>query len=111
MVGKYITRYCEIEAIRWDGRNLEDVKNFVGESLIYDIYDAGWKAGAVAPGVDIHIKTLEGDMRCSVGDYIIKGLCGEFYPCKPEVFEQKYEFVAMMGQYKINKDSGDLNEK
>ena len=110
MVGKYVTRYCEIEAIRWNGRNLEDVKHFVGESLICDIYDAGWKAGAVAPGVDIHIKTSEGDMHCSVGDYIIKGLRGEFYPCKPDVFEQKYELVAMMCQYRINKDSGDGKE-
>ena len=37
------------------------------------------------------IKTLEGDMQTSEGDYIIKGLRGEFYPCKPDVFEKKYE--------------------
>ena len=37
------------------------------------------------------IKTLEGDMQASEGDYIIKGLRGEFYPCKPDVFEKKYE--------------------
>ena len=39
------------------------------------------------------IKTLEGDMRVSEGDYIIKGVQGEFYPCKPDIFEQTYELV------------------
>lgn len=41
----------------------------------------------------ITIKTLEGDMHASVGDYIIKGVNGEFYPCKPDVFEKSYEEV------------------
>lgn len=39
------------------------------------------------------IKTLEGDMTASPGDYIIKGVKGEFYPCKPDIFEQTYEEV------------------
>lgn len=39
------------------------------------------------------INTLEGIMKASVGDYIIKGVQGEFYPCKPSVFEQTYELV------------------
>jgi hypothetical protein len=39
------------------------------------------------------IKTLEGDMTANVGDYIIKGVKGEFYPCKPDIFEQTYEPV------------------
>jgi hypothetical protein len=37
------------------------------------------------------IPTLEGDMKCSKGDYIIKGIKGEFYPCKPDIFEATYE--------------------
>lgn len=37
------------------------------------------------------IHTLEGDMRASVGDYIIKGVNGEQYPCKPDIFEKTYE--------------------
>ena len=40
------------------------------------------------------IKTLEGDMTISVGDYIIKGVNGEFYPCKPDIFEKTYEQVC-----------------
>lgn len=39
------------------------------------------------------IKTLEGDMRGEYGDYIIQGVNGEIYPCKPDIFEKTYEFV------------------
>ncbi len=39
------------------------------------------------------IQTLEGDMKVSDGDYIIKGVRGEFYPCKPDIFEETYEVV------------------
>jgi hypothetical protein len=41
----------------------------------------------------IVIKTLEGNMKASIGDYIIKGVKGEFYPCKPDIFELTYEKV------------------
>lgn len=40
------------------------------------------------------IHTLEGDMRVSEGDWIIKGLRGEFYPCKPDIFEKSYEIIS-----------------
>lgn len=39
----------------------------------------------------IPIETLEGTMKASVGDYIIRGVNGEFYPCKPDIFERTYE--------------------
>lgn len=41
----------------------------------------------------IDIQTLEGEMRAEMGDYIIKGVKGEFYPCKPDIFEMTYEPV------------------
>lgn len=40
------------------------------------------------------IETLEGDMRADIGDYIIKGVKGEYYPCKPDIFEAAYEAVS-----------------
>lgn len=40
------------------------------------------------------IKTLEGDMRASIGDYIIKGIKGEIYPCKPDIFEASYDVAS-----------------
>ena len=42
----------------------------------------------------IVIETLEGDMTADFGDWIIKGVQGEFYPCKPEIFEKTYEKVV-----------------
>lgn len=44
-------------------------------------------------GTTLTIKTLEGDMTASPGDWIIKGVKGEFYPCKPDIFEATYEPV------------------
>lgn len=45
-------------------------------------------------GTDIFIQTLEGEMKAKVGDWIIKGVNGEFYPCKDDVFKKTYEFVT-----------------
>ena len=42
---------------------------------------------------DLYLITLEGEMKASFGDYIIKGLRGEFYPCKPDVFAKMYELI------------------
>lgn len=42
---------------------------------------------------EIIINTLEGEMKASVGDYIITGVQGEQYPCKPDIFEKTYELV------------------
>ena len=47
--------------------------------------------GRELTGLIIH--TLEGDVRASIGDYIIKGVNGEFYPCKPNIFEKTYEVI------------------
>ena len=82
MVKKYKTKPCEIEAIQWTGENLDSVMSYVGDNLIIEMYDKY---------INLYIHTLEGIMKADVGDYIIKGLRGEFYPCKPDVFEKKYE--------------------
>lgn len=47
--------------------------------------------------VDIAIDTLEGTMRVDYGDYIIKGIQGELYPCKPDIFLATYEEVIEDG--------------
>lgn len=44
-------------------------------------------------GTDIYINTLEGQMRADVGDWIVRGVAGEFYPCKPDIFNATYEKV------------------
>lgn len=65
------------------------------ECLTYaDSYElAGWCGGFVRTSEGIVIPTLEGEMIASPGDWIIKGIKGEFYPCKPDIFEATYEAV------------------
>ena len=46
----------------------------------------------------LYIQTLEGDHRADLGDWIIKGVKGEFYPCKPDIFAKTYEPVAAQSQ-------------
>jgi hypothetical protein len=75
-----------VECVKWDGENLEEVKNFCGPSYIGGGKDGDRK---------LVISTLEGDMLASVGDFIIKGVKGEFYPCKPDIFEQTYDIVEV----------------
>jgi hypothetical protein len=50
------------------------------------------------------IKTLEGIMRGNCGDYIIKGVQGEIYPCKPDIFEMTYELASTLPQQEISDD-------
>ena len=93
---KYRKKPVEIEAIQWTGINLEEIKAFVGKSLIYDIEDSAWQVGKGRPHVIMKIKTLEGDTNVTEKDFIIKGVSGEFYPCKPDIFEKTYEEVPVL---------------
>ena len=72
-----------VEAIQWDG-NLSTVEKLMEgstcESVEQDICDPA-----------LVIVTLEGKMRAEVGDWIIRGVKGELYPCKPDIFAQTYE--------------------
>ena len=59
---------------------------------------AAWCGGSPLKGdrgkcIGIIIPTLEGNMRADVGDWVIQGVQGEFYPCKPDIFEATYEPV------------------
>lgn len=84
MIKQYRKKPVTIEALQWTGENLNEVRDFVSEHLQF-------KHRSGVPR--IYIKTLEGDLHASVGDYIIKGVNGEFYPCKPDIFEQTYKLV------------------
>lgn len=90
---KYRKKPIVIEAVQWNGLNLEEIKEFVGKDLEYNILDTAWEVGKGAPNVLMKIHTLEGDMDVSKGDFVIKGVSGEFYPCKPDIFEKTYEMV------------------
>lgn len=74
-----------IEAIMFDGLNHLEIYEFTG----------GKSSPRVVSdfGMPLTIPTLEGDHTASVGDWIIKGVAGEFYPCKPDIFAATYEWV------------------
>lgn len=83
-----------IDAIEWNGSSEEatTVINWVlenGGTARYDSAHINPQGNPVE--ASLHIDTLEGTMIASAGDFIIRGLIGEFYPCKPEVFHRKYE--------------------
>lgn len=80
-MAKYKTKPCEIEAIQWTGKNIIELLDWGQGKILWNDVD------------DLFIDTLEGRMKASINDYIIKGLRGEFYPCKPNVFEKKYEKI------------------
>lgn len=82
-VAKYRKRPVEINAIQWNGENISEIKAFVGKNL-YIVEDS-------PKYLSMKIKTIEGDMEIGVGDYIIRGVKGEFYPCKEDIFYISYE--------------------
>jgi hypothetical protein len=92
---KFRKKPVVVEAIQWTGSNLEEIRNFVGSDLIEDYMEFfDIKRTLKKMLVDIAIDTLEGTMRVDYGDYIIKGVKGEFYPCKSDIFLATYEEVA-----------------
>ena len=80
---KYRKKPIIVEAIQYTGDNLLEVMKFCGEGKTLFDYC-------------LYIVTLEGNMRANKGDYIIKGVHGEFYPCKPDIFKETYETVSMV---------------
>lgn len=86
---KYRKKPVEIEAIKWNGSNVEEVINFCNDKVI--VYHDQLLNGVKCDSYSISILTLEDVMRADIGDYIIKGVKGEYYPCKPDIFEMTYE--------------------
>ena len=82
---KYRKKPVIIEAIQWNGLNLEEIKWFMKEQF-KDVSVSEISFG-------LQIPTLEGTMTVSLGDFIIRGVKGEYYPCKPDIFEKTYEPV------------------
>jgi hypothetical protein len=92
---KYTKKRITIEAIRWMGSNLQEIDNFMG----------GSGHGFVANDETMFIYTLEGKMFATKGDYIIKEIQGEFYPCKPDIFAQTYDVAEKPEKSLGNTDS------
>ena len=84
---KYKKKPVIIEAVQWTGDNVSEILDFVNH---LDIQMTNHDVGGEVK-TELYINTLEGSMHASEGDWIIKGVHGEFYPCKPDIFEETYE--------------------
>ena len=82
-MSQYRKKPVVIEAVRWDGTNVAEVREFFGSFVDWSLRDCEF----------LIIKTLEGDHTANPGDWIIKGVKGEFYPCKPDIFAVTYDEV------------------
>lgn len=79
---QYRKKPVVIEAVLFTGLNHDEIADFCAPNTV-----------KVGGGYTLLIPTLEGEMTASKGDFIIKGVKGEFYPCKPDIFEATYEKV------------------
>jgi hypothetical protein len=81
-MGRYRKKPVEIEARQFDGQKPS------ADAIL------AWMGSGKAWSGVLVIETLEGDMVASPGDWIIKGVKGEFYPCKPDIFAATYDEVS-----------------
>jgi hypothetical protein len=81
-MAKYRKKPVVIEAVQFTGNNFTEIMNFMNKNdLVCEVMN------------HVIIPTLEGDMICSLNDYVIRGVVGEFYPCKEDIFHKTYEEV------------------
>ncbi|NJI84788.1 hypothetical protein [Shewanella sp. Iso12] len=85
-MAKYKNKHVVIDAVQWTG----SAKSF--EEITSTFPEMKWEPGQMVTK-SFYVKTLEGLHIASNGDYIIKGVNGEFYPCQPEIFDKTYELV------------------
>ncbi|NMV98027.1 hypothetical protein [Bacillus velezensis] len=81
---KYKTKPVSVEAVQWTGT----IRSFLKISIF-----CGSKRNVKQYCEKLYIKTLEGDVMASIGDYIIKDVDGEFYPCSPEILNRYFEEI------------------
>lgn len=81
----YVKKPIKVNAIQYTEDNLSDILDFMDE---HDV-----SRNIKVFGENVYITTLEGQMCTRCGDYIIIGVAGEPYPCKPDIFEMTYDEV------------------
>lgn len=91
-MARYRKKPVVIEAIQWQGNNICAVLDFGSNTGPSPLWGDDFKIDENQRCVSIF--TPEGTMQASIGDWIICGVKGEFYPCKPDIFEDTYEPVA-----------------
>jgi hypothetical protein len=85
---KFRKKPVVIEAIEFtdEVERVIELQEFMGSEIVIDYKEP--------ENPKLKISTLEGVMEASVGDWIIQGVNGEFYPCKPDIFDKTYEIVG-----------------
>ena len=94
MLRTFVKRPVVIQAIQWDGNNVRELSEFMDEKLPNGTLKRKFDIYGDTSNPDLVIFTLEGYYHAAVGDWIIRGLQGEFYPCKPDIFAKTYEEVT-----------------
>lgn len=95
-MAKYRKKPIEIEAVQFTGDNEYEIADFMHLPItaLQTSVDAVLRIdGDYRENTHIHIPTLEGTMIANCGDWIIKGVKGEFYPCKPDIFDETYDLI------------------
>lgn len=95
-MAQYRKKPVVVEAVQLTKRNIIEAYSFVFDKpdLSDNVASDKWdEYEVIVKRYGMIIPTLEGDMKASIGDYIIKGVKGEYYPCKPDIFEMTYEPV------------------
>lgn len=95
---RYVKKPVVIDAVQLCWRNWNEVCEFLGgiinrENAGRSVETYSETCGEDAPFIELTIPTLEGAHTARHGDYIIRGVAGEFYPCKPDIFRETYDLV------------------
>lgn len=90
MIKTYVKKPVTVKACVWDGTNESELKEFCGDCV--DFLQVQRADGIFT---SCSTNTLEGRMTAEIGDYIIQGIKGEFYPCKPDIFMATYDLADM----------------
>jgi hypothetical protein len=91
---KYRKKPVVVEAFKWTGDHMQrEDPEWIVDAILQGKVKVE-KSRGFDDDLHLKIKTLEGVMTATPGDYIIKGVQGELYPCKPDIFEATYELEA-----------------
>ena len=111
---KYIKKAVVIDAIQVKANNFDRICDFMGctpEQVLNPMSDIDEFGDSRDPYLGVIIETLEGKMQANIGDMIIKGVKGEFYPCKPDIFKATYDKAPQDYKDRMRVEYYDLNER
>ena len=111
---KYQKKAVVIDAIQVKANNFDRICDFMGctpEQVLNPMSDIDEFGDSRDPYLGVIIETLEGKMQANIGDMIIKGVKGEFYPCKPDIFKATYDKAPADYKDRMALEHYELNER